>query len=74
MLDQFDNDDVASALETAAKTIRDALKLDTVQVIATRYDECEGETRTFSYGIGNFHARVGSAEYWVRKNHPGLEE
>ena len=40
-----------------------------VQIICTNL-ECDGRTRTFSYGHGDYYARKGAAKDWLDKERP----
>ena len=39
---------------------------DSVQVIVTTYNAEQGETETYAKGAGNWWARRGSAQAWLR--------
>lgn len=38
---------------------------DAIQVIGTHYDSESKETKKFSWGYGNWHARRGACEEWL---------
>ena len=45
---------------------------DSVQIFCTKFDGNNG-TRTFGFGSGNYHARVGQVSLWL-KNENSYEE
>ncbi len=70
-MSDFDPDDLAAdglveELREAMQELKTRFNLDTVQLLATTM-EANGNTRSYKAGAGNWYARYGQAQTFVRE-------